>query len=729
MLDLVGARVSPIRVAFSNMKISTRILAGFVSVLVLVGAMGAAGVLSLAANLGKFRDYGHEAAITTLVLQVENDIGDLDRNARQFVFTGADVNARAATEAKARLEGEIADVSKQLDGERAKIVRQLGESVKSYDEGFRQVVALRKQQQAAIADVLKPAAETLKRQAKALAEHAKKVNELSGQAFAELAEQQLDAMTALIDKYEHEPDVAVSNQVVDAGKKLKSSLDEVVNEVDSAELKTEAGEMAKTYAAYTRGFDELAATTPKIGFQVDQVLASYGQSMAQAAQNIRASAVEAQKSLRASTEADISNSETLMIGLGIACVLIGLALAWAIGRSINLPMRAMIEIMGRLAAGDRSVRIVALKNRDEIGDMARAVEVFKRNAVENDRLQSEQAAAAEQQRKRGEAERLAEAKRREEEARRERENLETRRADEERRHKEDEERERAASEHRRNERRQLAENFEATVKGVVEAVSAAAAEMQSTATSMAATAEETSRQSTTVAAASGQATSNVQAVATATEELSASVGEIGRQVEQSTRIAEKAVTEAGRTNATVKGLSEAAQKIGKVVEMINGIAGQTNLLALNATIEAARAGEAGKGFAVVASEVKSLANQTAKATDEIGAQIAAMQQVTSETVAAIEGIGATIREISEIATAIASAIEEQSAATKDIARNVQQTAAGTEEVSSNISSVTRAAGDTGAAANLVLKSAAELSRQSELLRAEVNKFVSHIRAA
>jgi methyl-accepting chemotaxis protein len=297
------------------------------------------------------------------------------------------------------------------------------------------------------------------------------------------------------------------------------------------------------------------------------------------------------------------------------------------------------------------------------------------------------------------------------------------------RQSESEAREKAIIEQRRNDMRILATNFEGTVKGVVEIVSAAAAELQSTAQGMSATAEETSRQSTTVAAASQQASANVQTVAAAAEELSVSVGDIARQVAQSTTIASKAVEEVGKTNKTMKGLADVAQRIGQVVELISGIAGQTNLLALNATIEAARAGDAGKGFAVVASEVKALANQTAKATEEITGQIAAMQQVTAEAVNAIEGIGTTITEVSEIATTIAAAVEEQGGAIQEIARSVQHAAAGTSEVSTHIGGVTEAANETGAAASQVLVSATELSRQSETLRTAVGSFLAEVKAA
>jgi len=275
----------------------------------------------------------------------------------------------------------------------------------------------------------------------------------------------------------------------------------------------------------------------------------------------------------------------------------------------------------------------------------------------------------------------------------------------------------------------LADGFEASVKGVVQTVSASAGDMKGSAQQMATIAEDATKRATAVAAASEEASTNVQTVAAAAEELSSSITEISRQVAQSTSISSQAVQEADKANAQVRTLAETAAKIGDVVKLINAIAGQTNLLALNATIEAARAGEAGKGFAVVASEVKSLANQTAKATGDIAAQVNAIQEATKIAVEAIKSIGGTIGKINEISTTIAAAVEEQNAATGEIARNVQQASAGTSEVSSNIAGVTQAARDTGKAAAGVLQASESLGQQSATLAKEVDTFLDKVRAA
>lgn len=273
------------------------------------------------------------------------------------------------------------------------------------------------------------------------------------------------------------------------------------------------------------------------------------------------------------------------------------------------------------------------------------------------------------------------------------------------------------------------QQFDAQMKVVLETFSGSAGHLQRTAHTLAGSAEESTRQSAAVASASEEASSNVQAVAAATEELTSSVNEICRQVTESTKAARNAVTQADRSSTTMQSLAEAAQRIGEVVNLIASVAGQTNLLALNATIEAARAGDAGRGFAVVAQEVKALAAQTAKATEEIGQQILAIQEATKESVGAIQEIGATIAVVNEIAAATAAAIEEQGTATAEIARNIQEAARGTQEVSRNINGVSQVASDTGQTATTLLSAANELSQESQMLREHVEGFFAAIRAA
>ncbi|WP_316978572.1 methyl-accepting chemotaxis protein [Shumkonia mesophila] len=377
----------------------------------------------------------------------------------------------------------------------------------------------------------------------------------------------------------------------------------------------------------------------------------------------------------------VAGIRNLIILVAFVVSLISVITGFVFMRLRMRPLGAITGVVGKLRANDLAVEIPAQDRSDEIGTLARAIQAFKEGMIE--------------------AERVAATQRREEETRAER----ARRIE------------------------ALCQSFDATSTKAVTSVAEAASQMRSSSEAMGATAEETTRQASAVTAASEQASANVQTVASAAEELAGSISEIGRQVTQASQIAAAAVTEAEKTNVKVQGLAQAANKIGEVVALITDIAEQTNLLALNATIEAARAGDAGKGFAVVASEVKNLANQTAKATDEIGAQIAGIQSATREAVAAIEEITRTISQINEVNSGVASAVEEQGVATQEIARNVEQAAVGTQEVSANIGGVSKAANETGAVAGQIHKAAGDLSQQSEKLRAEVDHFLTGVRAA
>ncbi len=428
--------------------------------------------------------------------------------------------------------------------------------------------------------------------------------------------------------------------------------------------------------------------------------------------------------LNANVDATLMMMVVTIVVAAVVVTLLGLLIGFGIAR----PARALSAAMGVLAGGATSLEIPGRRRRDEVGDMADAVQVFKDNAIRMDRLRTEQEASERDRRRLQEERREAEAKAERDRLEAEQKAADDKRQADERAAEEMREAEQRAEEERRQALLRLADDFEGSVKGVVETVSSASTEMQSTAQSMSAISEETTQQSATVAAAAEQASANVQTVAAAAEELGSSVQEVGRQVTKSSEISRRAVSEAERTQSTVKVLAESAQKIGDVVQLITDIAEQTNLLALNATIEAARAGDAGKGFAVVASEVKNLASQTANATEEIAVQIGEIQDATNTAVSAIDGIGETIGEINEIAATIASAVEEQSAATQEIARNTQQAATGAQEVTSNISGVSQAAGEAGSASSQVLQSASQLSEESEVLRKEVDNFIARIRA-
>jgi methyl-accepting chemotaxis protein len=383
------------------------------------------------------------------------------------------------------------------------------------------------------------------------------------------------------------------------------------------------------------------------------------------------------------TDATIARTVTLQEIVAGLALLIGGLISFMVARGIARPLSGLTAGMKELASGNFDVVLPGLGRKDEIGEMAGAVEEFKVKAAEK-------------------ARREAEAK---------------------------SEQDRVAAEQRKADMYRLADGFEAAVGEIVNTVSSASTELEASATTLTRTADTTQQLSASASVASKDAAGNVESVAAATEELTSSVSEIGRQVEESNRIAGEAVRQAEETDARMAELSKAADRIGDVVKLITTIAEQTNLLALNATIEAARAGEAGKGFAVVAQEVKQLASQTAKATSEISQHIAGMQQSTEGSVGAIKAIGGTIGRISAIAQTIAAAVEEQGAATAEIARNIQQAAAGTTQVTANVTDVSRGATETGSASSQVLSSAQALSQESNRLKLEVGKFLASVRAA
>jgi len=676
-----------------------KIWVGFLCVLAILLAVGGLNYVGFGRVTRQMDAYTAAVTIVDATSKIDRATLDLQLRVREFVQSGTGADTLETTARS--IPGILGDAEHAVDtAEQREILATMRHGIEIYLAAIPKVVALRSERAQLVKDVVGPKGDALQIMLRSFAASASDAgNGGSADAGADGAPKANPML-----KYAAKQTQDVLNKVV----AFQFKIGQLVNERDDSlweqtgfltdDIKntfigmgamTQNGPLANDYkelvAAATSYMDQskqAANDNRELRQLVDGPMAEAGRAIADSAAKLRKEGLAERSIVAEHTAAFTAWSSKLSLALCLGGLMFGLMLAGLMGRTFVRPIVAMTTAMEKLAGGDKSVAVPAVGRGDEIGRMAAAVQVFKDNALKVEQLQAEQ----------------------------------------------ETERQRASAD-RRTARMKLAEQFEAAVRAVVTSVSKSAVSMEDNAKTFSATAARAQTQAKAVAKASDEASGNVQTVAAAAEELSASIREIGQQVSHSTKISERAVTEVGHTDTTVQGLAVAAQKIGDVVKLINDIAGQTNLLALNATIEAARAGEAGKGFAVVASEVKSLATQTAKATEDIAQQVAAIQTATDASVQAIQEIGRTIGEINQIATTIASAVEEQDAATKEIARSVQQASRGTGEVSANIAGVSQAAGDTGAAAAQVQSAAADLAVQGDRLRTEVDKFLSELRAA
>ncbi|MCB9947166.1 MAG: HAMP domain-containing protein [Rhodospirillaceae bacterium] len=666
-----------------NLRISARIWVGFGLVLGLLVAISAVGYFSLGSARQDFATYRHQARMTVTAGLVESSMLDTRLYAKSFISTGSAADADLVRSG-ARQTGELVQQAIALGGDERLlgILRSVATDIAAYSDQFEVVVGLQDRERAIITDQLNQIGPQIEQRLTQIMDSANQDADAEAAVYAGHVLRNLLLGRLYVMRFVNDHDDASYQRVTQEFDALDTAMQDLLARLEDPERRRLAGEAEDLAGNYRSAAAELQdVMTRRDGVIADQ-LDTIGPSIATTVDDLTRDIKALQDELGPRATAAMQEAVTTMLIVAAIALAIGAFAAFVIGRGISRPVTRMTAAMGALADGDTSVDIPARDQKDEIGRMAAAVQVFKDNAIRVAQMQADQQAA------------------------------EAKAADEKR-----------ASMHR------LADGFQAQVGNVVEGVTASAAQVQSTGQSMSAMAEQTRNQATAVAAAAEETSANVETVASAAAELSASIAEISQQVQRQADMALQVATAAETSDRQVQGLADHARSIGEVISLITNIAEQTNLLALNATIEAARAGDAGKGFAVVASEVKSLATQTGKATEQIAGQIRAIQDQTGSTVEAIRVINEKILAMKEISAAVAAAIEEQDAATQEISRNAQEASGGTQQMAGSIAQVTQAADQAGQAAGELLGAMRELSRQSESLSTSVGSFIKEVRAA
>ena len=665
------------------MKISTRIFAGFASVIALLAIVAGMGVLELNSVGDGFSRYRALALQTNNAGRVQANMLLARMNVKNFIIDASDKNIEGVQERA----GSTLQLNDELlalvdDTQKKEQLQTVSDQLSTYVTAFNNVTKLQKQRDDVVVNSLDTIGPLMERKITAIMRSAKEDNDADAAYRAGLTLRELLLARLYAAKYLITNEEAAYQRVNKEVASMTKSQHELLAVLQNPTRRKLASEVIQLSKEYANSFVAVHTVINERNTLIRGTLDKIGPEIAGLIETMKLEIKGEQDILGPQMVDQIKKDTQIQLIFSVVAGLVGIILAFFIGRSISVPIVNMTDSMQALAGGNLETEISGQDRKDEIREMAGAVQVFKENAVERARLEADQAKQDER--------------------------LET---------------------EKRVTMNKLADDFESSVQGVVQTVSTSSSQLQTTAQTLSGVVRTANEQTASVSSASDQAASNVQSVASAAEELSASIREISNQVGRSSEIAKTAVDEATKADEMVNGLDTAAQKVGDVVQLITDIAEQTNLLALNATIEAARAGDAGKGFAVVASEVKNLANQTARATDEIGKQIGEIQSASLEAVGSIKGIARTISEINSITEGVSSSVDEQNTATAEIARNVQQVAAGTDQVSSNIAGISDSIGKTDASAKDVLTAADGLSEQSGILRDQVSGFIQKIRNA
>ncbi len=668
---------------FGNLSLLGKILCGFLSIISILIMLAGIGYFSIATIGHEVEELNQAIEENAIVTKIEADFLKLRTHAREFANLGHEEDAKAVEKFAKHISPNIEKALAHLKHvpELEKKMLDLKKYFGIYMKDFHEAERLEHEFLELIHTKLDPEAEKIDHDLDKIIQNAiKNKNAIVIEEASSAREHALRAqnyVNTLLGRKEEKFLKKAKHEFVEFEKHFKGT-SMFIRDKESREL---YGEITHLFKDYKATFEKVHHDERALRGLVDGELKEAGDKIAEDAEYILEKNLELEHELREEVHANVIQAEIEMVAFALVGLTLGIVLAILIGRNISNPVKSMKGIMGELTENNLDVTVDHTDRGDEIGAMARSVDHFKGQLQRIKEMEEEQA-----------------------------------------------EQQRIAEEKRRAAMLQMADTFEGSVGQVIQTVTSAATELQASSSQMQNTAEETSQQATTVAAAAEEASANVQTVASATEELSSSQREISRHVHQSSDVSTHAASQAEDTKSTVENMVEEVGKIGTVVGLISDIAEQTNLLALNATIEAARAGEAGKGFAVVASEVKNLANQTAKATEDISKQIGQVQSVTHEAAGAIQRIGETITEIDQIAGSIASAVEQQTAATGEIAQNVEQASQGTADVSVNIQSVQQASSETGSAAAQISGASNDLSAQAEVLQAEVKRFLDQVRS-